>query len=283
MKRIVVTALVMVGLIGLAWLLTRPVNHPHYYDPGGNYYYPDQKLKLGFEKPGVDIVVRSWDEGYNARAHYRHLVVSDNRPDRSMCVSRKGHLTALSSPWDLHGSILIRTPGDALQYVRLSTTPPIHELWFTTHYHEFEVIPVSMFRSLKTYGGHGQSPDGVDTVEAQKALATPDGWSSGTGGILSDAAFRQAGFQQPQVSRTGAHFTVKRWIFIVPDDWLVPYDPAQESYRQEFAKYSKLELIQETVNADGSYRRKVLRTQKCPNLPGTTWEDFLFGYGYLLP
>ena len=134
----------------------------------------------------------------------------------------------------MRGHVKIASEQDALQYVRLRTTPSTWILW---HDKQFEIVTDRMARALPTY----RSPCGFGWNAAA---------SSGYLGVLSDAAFAQGHFTSPTTLRSGRGFVVYRWVYCGKD----------------------VQFVRETIGPDGSYWQYIVREMAPPRLPNTKWR-----------
>jgi len=212
-----------------------------------------QVLSLGFERPHTKVVVRSW-----FMTSPNASIMTGSTPTWSVEIETQAGAQRIASPTDLTGFVAINTENDALRYVRLWTTPPVHEVWATSlsGTYEYEIMSVSASKHMPQYGGLENGGDGISTHRAIKVLGTIaqiNGLEAGTDGILQDSQFGQLGFKAPDVKLdANRDFQVTRWLFI--------------NVNRDQSETGELQLVRETVKPNGDYHRVVLKQISCEAL-----------------
>lgn len=137
---------------------------------------------------------------------------------------------------DLRGSVTIRNGSDALQYARIATS---RDLFYTGLTGALEVVSRSQ----------AQQPGYADTGKYHR-----DGKESGLFGVISDADYAAEGFQPPVVTAQGNTFHIKRWVCTFED-----------------LDGKTIQMWDETIGRDGSYRCAVIKSKPIPKRPGQSW------------
>jgi hypothetical protein len=214
-------------LLGGAWYLENPRLHTT---------ETRERITVGLEKPGVTIQQVTVDGLMTPAPH--HLEVSLPRGTRK--------LTDLNQ---LRGLVTIRTPAEALLYVRLRTATAWNGEWGRGPF-LCEIVPSSELPHLPAFGDH----------DYQRELKAPfDRKWSGSEGQLTPAAFRMGHFSLPVVSRMGAGFCVQRWIY------------SENFHTGAWKRLELVELVRETVGPDGEYHQAVIKSKPPPSLYGSDW------------
>jgi len=170
-------------------------------------------------------------------------------------LASDGRLVRVRGPKDLVGRVRIQSPQQALQYVRLFTSPatvralaPAIET--TSGKRWLEVVPVTAINSDFVYG---QS-------DLAKGLKRVDGRSRNRAfGVLTEAEWRKSGLAPPSVRGIEGGFVVTRFLFTV-DEY------------QDF-ETSTVHRVAETVLADGRYHRQILDTRKLTGVVLVVWPE----------
>ncbi len=179
----------------------------------GNYMIVE-RIKAGFTRPGVTIcgVVRNTSPIGTPIEAFEHIA-----------VNASGKIRPLRGLNDLAGEVTIKSQADALDYVRLRTDPSTWFMWHGTP--RLEVIDRSHAKRMHY---HGKS----NYLSVRM---------SGFGGVLTDAAFRQARFDQATVRDRPGGYVVRRWLLV------------------ESVKRNHTELVEELVGHAGSYSVRLLK------------------------
>jgi len=139
----------------------------------------------------------------------------------------------------LAGFVHITSPAQALEFVRLRTSPATWLHWPRSRYRFIEI----------TDQEHPWREDyGAKTDIFTKSLIEDN--RSGDFGILSRDAFRIGKFSHPIVERKGKNYIIERWVLSGPTVF----------------------KIRETVGLSGEYTRRSTLKLNAPDIPGTQWR-----------
>ncbi|MDQ2731960.1 MAG: hypothetical protein M3Y56_09895 [Armatimonadota bacterium] len=187
---------------------------------------PIRRLHTNFDRWGTEI----WMMGTSGFAgHWRGRLVMGG-------FTTIGPLKELN---DLRGAVQLRTVGDALEFVRLRTSPSTWDCWDES---EAEIVTTDEAIKLPTFGLH-------------RAPGPP--FRAGFLGVLLPKVFRLGGFTPAKVEILSKGFRVTRWIYCD---------------RSQSHPYETVQKVQEFVGEDGSYRRVILQEKEPPKLPDVYWE-----------
>lgn len=145
----------------------------------------------------------------------------------------------MNSAKDLRGLVTIHDSREALRFARLDTRL---DLLYAMPSNTLEVI------------SHSQAgrPEFADTGGQYGT-----GNHSGLYGIISDADYAAEGFQPPVVTTQDNTYRIQRWVCTFPD-----------------LNGKEIQLWDETVGHDGSYKCAVIQSKPVPKRPGQWWGIF---------
>lgn len=196
------------------------------------YKYPsvEQTIQVGCELPGVRIElvlvepITPIEAGLRLRVQYRDSAV------------------LLKDLPDLKGYVKIAAPRQALQFVRLLTSPATRYLWWSRGNLEVEIIHSRDARTIPAFGIKQHHLDALFR-------------GTGTLGSLSPDVYRRGPFFPPRLRGIKEGYVVERWIY-------------SETFKNGKAKGS-IQLIREIIGTDGSYKRQILKDMP-PHVKGAS-------------
>jgi hypothetical protein len=188
----------------------------------------NQEIRFHGLNPGVRLVVYDTEWGGLPESFGIKLLRAPTIPPKQI------HRLA-----DLRGSVSIRDAKDALDFVRLRTSPGTWDLGWDGGI-EVEILSSSSSQRSRNYG-----------IATDRIPAKSEGWF----GVVSDRLFREVHVPSAAVKANGADFVVTRSIL----EKVQGYD--------EF----KLRVVEEQVGPDGAYKRKVIRSASAPRNPDIFW------------
>jgi hypothetical protein len=228
-----------------------------------------EHLKCGFTAPSVDLF----------RGHTGNQVFAPIEAGMGLVMRANGKVSVIRTIKDLRGHVRIKSPEDALQFVRLTTSL---ETGFLFEHDEWvEIVPSSLAATIPTFGLHGHGvllmrigmkpgstafdawsydPDRkmyehvIGTLANSKTTEhskSPDLSEYGVGifGFLADKLFRGGHLTSPNCTRQGSDFVVDRW-------------------NRVHSQTHDIEHILERVSPDGTYVKTVLETRDLESVPG---------------
>ena len=140
--------------------------------------------------------------------------------------SKNGDEHAISSFGDLSKYVRIRTSDEAVQYVRIWTSPVTRNIFDSADEFPTEVLPFERLSEKELFGDRAL----VKQIRAR--------WEQGLDGYTSQATLKRAGYVGATVSQSGANYTIARWVV------------------REIRGKNRLFKVVETVNAEGRELRK---------------------------
>lgn len=189
-------------------------------------YDVQNHVHLGVERPDVAIDVVELDNTVFSNLFGRTI------PSRT-AVRVTGPRKAfwLENLNDLKGYVSIRTPADALTYVRLVTS------------------------SEMIYAGASDASEVTTQPEIGTAVNGPGAprYTAGLFGMLSAGDYKADGFTPTTVYQSNTSFLIRRWVCTLRDN-------------------KRIQLWDETVDADGGYSRKIVNDLPAPTSRGEAWS-----------
>jgi hypothetical protein len=159
-----------------------------------------------------------------------------------IALSRNGRVSLLRGLGQLRGLVRITDAPSALRFVRLRTAPATWHMWHGGH-SELEVVEGGKQSSLPTFGLRPPYPDGLLT----------SGWA----GIIPPKVYRGIGFGPARIRQAPGGFVITRWTFSDAD-----------------VGHTSIQKIQESVHADGDYKRTVLARIDPRRVPALRFPTF---------
>jgi hypothetical protein len=187
-------------------------------------------LTLNCLADGAQLIVRPTLDGGSPTQHF-------------IDVTHAGKSDALTDVGGLEGLVNLRTAEDALQVVRLRTSPSTWRYWAGEPV-ELEVSTVADARHQPNYGLKPEFPD-----------RSGRNFPSGEYAVVSDLAFRAGNFSRPTVQAEANGYLITRWLYVI-----------------DVSRRGSIQRVRESLTKTGRYRRKVLLRRSLPSLPGTKWE-----------